>query len=102
MAVATQVSCLVVIFSLNIVTTQNVTEDEVVDDDEIVFPGGDEIDAINDIITELVDSEESSISPSNISTNSIIRTTGKVSTNSLRVFLSSRISHNIGVQNPYT
>ena len=78
MAVTLLAGCFVGSLCLNIVTAQNVTEDEGVDDDVIVFPGGDEIDAINDIIKELVESEESTSSPSNISSNSIIRTTGKI------------------------
>ena len=74
MAVRLLAGCFVGSLCLNIVTAQNVTED----DDVIVFPGGDEIDAIIDIIKELVESEESTSSPSNISSNSFIRTTGKI------------------------
>ena len=65
-------------FCQNTVSAQEVLDDgEVGGDDKIVFPGGEEIDAINEIIEDLVKSEEfkSSNSSTNDADSSIVRTT---------------------------
>eukprot|EP00090_Calanus_glacialis_P001484 TRINITY_DN11064_c0_g1_i1.p1 TRINITY_DN11064_c0_g1~~TRINITY_DN11064_c0_g1_i1.p1 ORF type:complete len:213 (+),score=52.85 TRINITY_DN11064_c0_g1_i1:146-784(+) len=65
-------------FCQNNVSAQEVLDDgDVGGDDKIMFPGGEEIDAINEIIEDLVKSEEfkSSNSSTNDADSSIVRTT---------------------------
>ena len=70
MICALGVSFLIASFIANIGIAQEVIDDGA--DDIIVFPGGEDIEAINDIIEDLVNSEEleSSTSPTNISVTS--------------------------------
>ena len=73
------VACsLIVSLCQNNVSAQEVLDvGEVGGDDKIVFPGGEEIDAINEIIEDLVNSEELKLTKSstNDSDSSIVRTT---------------------------
>ena len=71
-------SSLIVSLCQNNVSAQEVLDvGEVGGDDKIVFPGGEEIDAINEIIEDLVNSEDLKLTKSstNDSDSSIVRTT---------------------------